>query len=74
MTRAQTSKVESFDFYAEKTLCLAELTKLVRDHGLDGQVLHKDRLGDLLKSFNAHFQKKPDLSELSFELFENFLV
>ena len=52
MTRTQTSKNNSgFDFYSDKTMNHAELTKLIRDHGVTLKMLSKNDFASLLKSF-----------------------
>lgn len=42
MSRSQHKKVENFDYYGDKSINLAELNKLLRDHDINQQILTKD--------------------------------
>ena len=52
MTRTQTSKVDAFDFYSDKTINMAELNKMLRDNGLTNNMFPKKHLEGLLKLVN----------------------
>ena len=52
MTRTQTSKVDAFDFYSDKTMNMAELNKMLRDNGLANNQFPKKHLETLLRMVN----------------------
>lgn len=52
MTRTQTSKIDAFDFYSDKTINMVELNKMLRDHGLTNNFFPKKHLEGLLKLVN----------------------
>jgi hypothetical protein len=74
MTRAQITKAANFDAYADKTINLAEMTRLFRDHNVDTQLLSKSMLSDLIRLVNSYCLGKNDLSDLDYKHFTDFLL
>ena len=73
MTRAQTTKASDFDFYSDKSINLAELSKMMRDYGVGQQMMSKNALSDLLRAINQHYSKRPDLGDLDYNGFVQYV-
>lgn len=44
MSRSQHKKIDDFNYYSDKTINLAEINKLLRDHDITSALINKDQL------------------------------
>ena len=74
MSRSTHKKVQSFDYYSDKTINVAELSKLLRDHDFKPSQVNKDQLQSLVRLINLKINKRADLSALDFVGFMEWIV
>lgn len=67
-------KIQSFDYYGDKTINLAEVNKMLRDHDFTQQMINKDQLQQLIRLLNSKLYKRLDLSALDFGAFMQLMV
>jgi len=72
MSRSAHKRVESFDYYSDKTINVAELSKLLRDH--DSSLPSKDELQTIVRLLNMKLVKRSDLTALDYGGFVQFLL
>ena len=49
MTRSQHKKIQNFEYFSDKSINVAEMNKLLRDHDITQNMLNKDQLQVLVR-------------------------